>query len=361
MEDFKIEFADFLAKTYILSDMPKEESSNLWTKFNTIVLPNIPAQLFRFRPCNLDSIIAFERNTISACVASKFKDRHDSSVFVDKRYIRDNIKAFYDAGGVNALYKTKESGEIYNILGQIYGVETAQKLKQIYTSTPSELRAKILEPSYWDGFTEAIFQIIDNHINYIKNDRLTKIACFTEDVQSKYMWDSYADGYSGFALEYDLRQFVFNGCDTCKQQENCIAAEKSFTSILPIIYTDTRYNATASVINIILKELLQQFLSEEFLPPVDLLHWYKSYLYKSRDGYAQEKEWRMISRCPHVENSDYANIPDRSCLKAIYYGPHIEDRYKIHLRDIAKSKNIKEYNVTIDAESPKFELKIMDL
>ena len=57
MEDFKIEFADFLAKTYILSDMPKEESSNLWTKFNTIVLPNIPAQLFRFRPCNLDSIL----------------------------------------------------------------------------------------------------------------------------------------------------------------------------------------------------------------------------------------------------------------------------------------------------------------
>lgn len=69
----------------------------------------------------------------------------------------------------------------------------------------------------------------------------------------------------------------------------------------------------------------------------------------------------MISRCPHVENSDYANIPDRSCLKAIYYGPHIEDRYKIHLRDIAKSKNIKEYNVTIDAENPKFELKIIDL
>ena len=32
-----------------------------------------------------------------------------------------------------------------------------------------------------------------------------------------------------------------------------------------------------------------------------------------------------------------------------------------YTRDIAKSKNIKEYNVTIDAESPKFELKIIDL
>lgn len=361
MEDFKIEFADFLAKTYILSNMSKEESSNLWTKFNTIVLPNIPAQLFRFRSCNLDSIIAFERNTISACVASKFKDRHDSSVFVDKKYIRDSIKAFYDAGGVNALYNTQESGEIYKVIEHFYGVDNANKLKQTYENTPQDVRSKILEPSYWDGFTETIFQIIDSHINYIKNDRLTKIACFTEDIQSKYMWDTYADGYSGFALEYDLRQFAFKGCNICKQQENCTASEKNYTSILPIIYTDTRYDATHSVINIILKEVFQNVFSDDFLPPVDLLHWYKSYLYKSSDGYAQEKEWRMISRCPHVENSDYSNIPDLACLKAIYYGPHIEERYKIHLRDIAKGKNIKEYDVAIDSESPKFELKITDL
>ena len=42
MEKFKKEFAEYLAKTFILSNAPKEVSYKLWIELNNLVLPNIP-------------------------------------------------------------------------------------------------------------------------------------------------------------------------------------------------------------------------------------------------------------------------------------------------------------------------------
>lgn len=96
------------------------------------------------------------------------------------------------------------------------------------------------------------------------------------------------------------------------------------------------------------------------LLPIDQLLWFKSYLYKSR-SYAQEAEWRMICHCPAMESSDYANISDRKSVKAIYYGPDIEERYKSHLRKVAQLRGLEEYDVSVDLDNPNFELKLTKL
>lgn len=41
-------------------------------------------------------------------------------------------------------------------------------------------------------------------MDFIRSDNTTQIACFTENIRSKFMWDMYADGYKGYALEYDF-------------------------------------------------------------------------------------------------------------------------------------------------------------
>lgn len=357
MEKFKKEFAEYLAKTFILSNAPKEVSDKLWIELNNLVLPNIPQKLFRFRGCSKYSFADFKNGKITTCVADRFPDEYDSMVYVNKEYIKNTIFSFYDAGGVQSLYDTKGSGEIYPIIEQQFGKELADKARIINESTPTEIQQRILDTSYWEQFTDELSILIDAHIENIRTNRFTKIACFTEDVQSQYMWDNYADGYSGFALEYDFRNLAFSGCEVCPKVKECEEHSKNFTSIYPVIYSETRYNATESIINLITNQLLQSITSTKDLLPVDLLHWYKAHLYKGQNGYAQEKEWRMLSHCPSAMDSDFTEIPDRQCIKAIYYGPKIKGKNKQRLHNIAKARGIEEYDVILDNNSPRFELR----
>ena len=278
-------------------------------------------------------------------------------VYVNKEYIKNTIFSFYNAGGVQALYDTKGSGEIYPIIEQQFGKGLADKARLINESTPTEIQQRILDTSYWEQFTDELSILIDAHIKNIRTNRFTKIACFTEDVQSQYMWDNYAGGYSGFALEYDFRNLAFNGCEVCPKVKECEEHSKNFTSVYPVIYSETRYDATDSIINLITNQILKSIFSTTNLLPVDLLHWYKSHLYKGQNGYAQEKEWRMLSHCPSAMDSDFTEIPDRQCIKAIYYGPKIKGKNKQRLHNIAKARGIEEYDVILDNNSPRFELR----
>ena len=72
MEDFKTRFADYLLRTCIPSNAPKEESDSLWREMDCLVQPNIPQKLYRFRSCSLDNFISLEQETIPVCIAGMF-------------------------------------------------------------------------------------------------------------------------------------------------------------------------------------------------------------------------------------------------------------------------------------------------
>ena len=57
--DFKNEFADILTNSYLPTNATSEEYAAIWSKINNIIFPNIPQKLFRFRTCNLDSVMSF--------------------------------------------------------------------------------------------------------------------------------------------------------------------------------------------------------------------------------------------------------------------------------------------------------------
>ena len=362
MEDFKIRFADYLSRTCIPSNAPKEEYDSQWREMNALVQPNIPQKLYRFRSCNLDNFISLEQETIPVCIAGKFHDKYDSLVYVNKEHIYQLMDNVFDSGVVDKMYGTKgDNGIILSIVESKYGKDLADVLKTINSDLPDEVRKQVRSKEYIHSFLEGIEPIIQDHITYMQRDRVTKIACFTEDILAKHMWDNYADGYSGFALEYDLQSFLNGGCETCPNIGTCDKAEKNYTHIFPVIYSDQRYDATENIVNIIFSHLLHKMGFPPMLLPIDQLLWYKSYLYKSRASYAQEAEWRMICHCPAMESSDVACISDRKSVKAIYYGPDIEDRYKSHLRKVAQLRGLDEYEVSVDLDNPNFELKLTKL
>ena len=362
MEDFKTRFADYLSRTCIPSNATKEEKDKIWLEMNSFVQPNIPQKLYRFRSCNLDNFISLEQETIPVCTANKFRDKYDSLVYVDRGEIYKLFDDIFDSGIIGLLYgKNGEDSGILSIVEEQYGKDVAESLKRINSELPEEDREKVKSKEFMHAILEGIDPIIQEHITYMQRDCVTKIACFTEDIRAKHMWDNYGDGYSGFALEYNMKEFVCSGCGACHEIASCNKMEKNFSHVYPVIYTNQRYDATVNIVSIIFSHLLKNFGFPEMMLPIDNLFMYKSYLYKSSESYSQENEWRLICRCPAMESSEYASIPDRKSVKAIYYGPDIEERYKSHLRKVAQLRGLEEYDVSVDLDNPSFELKLTKL
>ena len=210
----------------------------------------------------------------------------------------------------------------------------------------------------WKYVKEHIQQQILDKISLLATQKIsatrqnteTKIACFTEDVHSAHMWDRYADGYRGFALEYNLR-----GPITEKETEN--PDEKVSPALYPVIYSDTKYDATEIASWNLVNEFYTAIgLSSPLFP--DLLYWYKAFLYKDAASYRHEREWRFMCTCKKMKDSQFLEITSGNRLKAIYYGPYIAADVKEHLSMWAKRHRIKEYDVELNNNSRIFELKI---
>ena len=349
---FKKEFARLMEKTYSPANLAQEESLKILRELHDFVQPHIPTKLFRFRKCGIDELISFEQGTISMCVADKFSDKYDSNVFYDYKTLPDRFTVAFSITMSYIVQIAKSNPEAFP------DSPIKSKLLELINSkiTNSEI-VNSLRTDY-DGFLEQMKSEIQKQEVWPRNNRYTKIGCFTEKIDSKFMWDHYADGYKGFALEYDFRKwYALN------------------VNLYPIIYSPQMMDATEMIDRICItdyvdsiqpeaayKEVFDLFktqLHQRF--PIDSMYFIKMYLYKAEVEYSHEREWRMLKIDKDSLNKDFISIPDMGYLKAIYYGPEMEERYKEHFRIIAKSKGIKEYDVVLDRNSRKYSLKVIPL
>ena len=231
-------------------------------------------------------------------------------------------------------------------------------MELIKTNATNTEIVNILRTNYDGGFVEQMKSEIQIQEDWPRCNKYTKIGCFTEKNDSKFMWDHYADGYKGFALEYDFRKwYVMN------------------VNLYPVIYAPKMLDATEMIDRICITNYLDSIHPEEAykevfelfktqlhqLCPIDFMYFMKMYLYKDKIEYSHEREWRMLKIDQDAINQDFISIPDMGYLKAIYYGMHMEPRYKSHLRMIAKTKGIKEYDIILDRNSLKYGLKVVAL
>lgn len=352
-KQFKKEFAKLMERTSIPSNLSNEEIIKSYSNLFSFVEPFIPNKLFRFRKCDINSIISFEQNTIPVCAAYKFPDKYDSTVYYDHKTILQRARKAYDQLMPNILLILKS-----NPSALPSNPVTSKILELINSSKSNEEILELL----WHDY-EPLLSEWKDHITkqeqWPRANKATKIACFTETVKSKFMWDSYADGYTGFALEYDFR-----GWRALSQNNHAVM-------LFPVIYSSQKMDATEMidrlggqdymVFNNVSEDIKKQYAATV---PIDRLYYQKVYLYKDKAEYFHEKEWRLLDmeefNSPEA-NEDFFAINDANCLKAIYYGPEMESRYKAHLRSIAKQKGIREYDVALDTNSRKYGLKVVPL
>lgn len=339
MSDFRRQFQELIEKSHI----PVNAKSNAWHEIYNLVLPNIPQKLFRYRKKDDYSLEELRDGKIWLCHAGMFPDKYDSYLYVNHNKVRKDVEEALKMS-LQCIMSIPQNSSIIN-------PEKAAQIRYYRESgyTDEQIIEKIISEEYPD-FIKQIATDVKNKESRFRHPRNSaKIACFTESVQSKYMWDRYGGGYKGFALEYDLRKCIF--------EYNKL---KMDVNLLPIIYSDYRLDVTLEESNMYVYEYLKQMRGDidwSHLIKINQLYWYKAYLYKDRKEYEHEHEWRMLYYNLNNED-DYEAISDAGCLKAIYYGPDIKDEDKEELHKIARARGLKEYDVNIDIESPQYELKV---
>lgn len=353
MADFREEFQKLLESTYIPTVGDRAKIEKELDKFLNSAFQNIPEKLYRYRQCDEKgySLGSFKQGTISLCNANRFSDKYDSRVYVDKEKILKELKDGFK-GAIsdllkhirqkNPMVKPESATEI------CYDMECGL--------TDQEIIDKLLKEQNADFIHEIERDMKSREYRFRGSEKTAKIGCFTENVQSKFMWDHYAGGYKGFALEYNLKEFLN------KPQNN----PNIFTYVFPVIYTDQMPDVTDDESKAYMREKsrneewMKSWAPIYFSVPLNALHMYKPYLYKDKAEYAHEREWRMI--CYDFENQDdFSLIPDLNCLKAIYYGPDISADNKEKLHEIAMNKGIAEYDVSLDIDSRSYDLKVSEL
>jgi len=353
MGDFREQFRTLIEKVYIPSNADKVTIMGKWNEIYRVLLPNIPDKLFRYRSVTEHSLKDFQNGTISLCHARKFPDKYDSYVYINQDVIQQIL-----------LYSTKEAFRFY-LLNVVNGSPLVQNKRKA-----DEVREYLKNGYNFDQITEIVInREYPNYISEVKTymkkqearfrspKNSAKIACFTESVSSKFMWDAYADGYKGFALEYDFRKLK-------QDKEGTHDLE-----LFPMIYADERPDATNDETFIYMREFVKNMAPSPFKISVEeydkrfsmnQLYWFTSYLYKDKKEYQHEHEWRMLYY--NFDNEeDYCSIYDNNSLKAIYYGPDITDENRNKLHKIAHKKGLAEYDVSLDVDSRKYDLKITRL
>ncbi len=346
LKKFKTDFAKMMETFTIPDNISQEESDKKWSDLFSYLQSNIPNKLYRFRKCRLNDIISLEQGTISLCTAAQFSDKYDSNIFYDhKAFIKNAADSLIKS--IKMVLSLKESYRLPDnpVINKIISLEK--------NNIPIHEISQCILTDYMTELFSYAMLLIDKQELLPRKNKATKIACFTEDIKSKFMWDAYGDGYQGFALEYDFKNF------------------QSQAQLYPIIYSNRMYDGSKVIDNIVVLHCMEvlkitkQKIVDQFITafkkdfPVDELHWIKMYLYKDKKTYSHEKEWRLLYKSN--SQKDFCSIHDENCLKAIYYGPDINDDYKKHLHNIAKSKGLKEYDVVIDKDSLNYDLKITSM
>ena len=355
----KEEFEAFFESQCIPAGLSFDEIAKRWSIINKNLDTILPSKLYRFRKIKRDEegkdyvLDSLRTKTIVTCSASCFSDKYDALCYFDDNKVWDLIVKLINKDTIQDFQSLVKNGtypdSLQDILKTLMLCDN-QKIKEISAEDAVWKLRKAIANS---PIKDSIITTLCNSMDFLRNDNTTQIACFTENVGSKFMWDMYADGYKGYALEYNFSGILL------MFSLLALPNETTHSALLPVFYSDERYDLSNYRIE---SFLIERYMATEIeslkpiLNNIDLLDLCRPYLYKSTE-YSREKEWRLICKWGN-RNNKYANIVDFDKLKAIYYGPEMLLSDREELNKIAANRELKEYNVRINYNSKSYDLDI---
>lgn len=332
---FRETFGKLLLETVIPEKLDINEKIELITPLNEYVKKNIPKTFFRYRSFDSEgkNLNALRNNKMYFNTPNNFNDPHDCLVYIDYEKVKQEIKKI-DLIEMNKFIDDNKNREIYRGL---LTRERRRKLRKIRLDHLQKIQ---------DNLCLEIEGKMKFLLNYYKS--MPKIACLTEEIDNSPMWAYYADSHKGFVIEYDIENL---------SSDVKIEGEKIFINCYPIIYSDSRFDATESAVAFAKKMVAQNFVGSLECPnnPIELkdqLLFIKANVFKHKDWH-NEKEWRIWLNSKETD-INFINIKP----KAIYLGCKISKDNRDEIINIAKSIECKEiYQMLEDNSSPTYKLK----
>lgn len=299
------------------------------------IMEVMPVPLYRFRAINEYSLSAFDKDLIFFSRAKDFNDPYDSLLtspsFEDiMRFPAESIACFMNAFR-DQLLKGMEIPQ--NIKDLFPPSLLDQMLGFMKMQLEAEEGGEMTEPN-WDDIRTKLKNMVANFANDLRDSE--SYACFSESITSSTMWAHYADYHKGFALSYDMKSLILS--------------KPNGIMILPVIYSDVRYDAT-NLLGWAIAKMLGLPMNR-----IDQLDKIKSALYKSSE-WAYEKEWRLINSADQA----HTHPSLKYAPTGIYYGSRISEINKKILHNMAIEKGLKEYEMYLDRSSSDYQMRIRPL
>ena len=339
------------------SIMPIEKVDMFNKALREWIKDNIPNRLYRYREFNTYNLEALIKDEIWGSSISTFNDPFECMPCYDLQELVMNIHNGMDSKIIAEKYaELKNRSNIDDVL-KVFEPEDIERIK---SNLPDVIEEEKIRAAL-KAEENIIMQFINSQYMNIVNDCFLEvynaevkriIACFSEVYDSSLMWGHYADSHRGFCIGYNFEDDI-SACDkTCENPLYCMNMMMKLP-IAPVVYSDTRYDASSTLLNYIIQHLSQmaQIPIEQFYE--DFLFILKCLLTKSTE-WSYEKEWRMFAN--GSEFKPHAVICNRKPT-AVYIGCHMSDENAGKIYKICQDKDIACYKMVLQYYSKTFTMQ----
>ncbi len=310
---------------------------------------NKPKSLFHYRRCTEYTIDAFRENKLYFNTANNFNDPYDCLVYCDIEKINSQISNMTTIPNIQRLQKNIEDANFINTRPVQMPKEKAESILKSLKNENLQVIVDSIPDKNWEIITKYLKdtakEILYSYINYYQMEM--PLVCLSERYNNVLMWAHYADNHKGFVLEYDT-DTLKTDCMKCPQGKNFSnCADWKQVMLLPILYTNQRYDATNYIYdNTLIKTFNTVGIKDGWMLEDDFAQ-YKINIFKQK-SWAYEKEWRL--QLYRTNRNKFIEVKP----VAIYLGCRISKCYEDILVKYAQEQNIKIYKMNENRSKLKY-------
>lgn len=330
----------------------KEKEDLMWEQFKRDYYPQQPKSLFKYRKVNNQNLFNLENDIVWFSKPVDFGDTVDFTLNTDieaeledfekhpQEYTKKVAIAFINFWlrqyGQTVDEKMVEMVlPLFNDDGEISENDAKAFLSDKMPEYSSDVYSKKLYEATQlpnqQPIKDTIKGFLNNYLDF--NNRLRNgsyVFCLAEEGNNQAMWETYADGATGFCIEYQIPSKTFLG-------------QRMLMNLLPIYYGAKE---PLKLFDILVKGLTAN-KQVNGISYEDYEKWFLS-SYTKDPSYAFQKEWRIV----FTENMG-GNKQSFPFVKSIILGEKISEDNKKILVDLANRKGFEVYQRKLNTSGSK--------
>lgn len=333
-------------------EVKKRKEDELWNIYSDLLYPKVPHCFYKYRkPAeynieNLENDIAWFSKpadfgdtvdfTLNTDIESELEDFEKHPQEYTKRIAIAFINFWLAQYGQTVDEKMVDMVlPLFNENGEVSEADAKAFLSSKLPEYPSEVYSKKLVEATQlpnqEPTKEAIEGFLKTYLDFNKRIRNESFAfCLAEESDNQAMWETYADGATGFVIEYQI-------------PNDTLLGQRMLMNLLPIYYGEKE---PVKFFDILVRGLTAKN-KVNGISYEDYEKWFLS-SYTKDPSYLFQKEWRIVFTADMGGNKQ--SFP---FVKSIILGEKMSEEYKNRLVDLAKRKGIEVYQRKLNVSGSK--------